>query len=81
MLRSIELDHFNHLQTFIKPRAANAGTLAEAQATAKANIPTSFSDSERTALNRDIDQATTNEQVLEAYLAYVGVKTVKRVFP
>jgi hypothetical protein len=81
MLTSLELDHFSAQQAFIKPRAAKQGSLAAAKKAALSNIPPGFPAAVKTALIGDINRCMTAQEVLSAYLKYVGIKLTDSTFP
>jgi hypothetical protein len=81
MLRSVELDHYFAQSAFIAPRAAKFADTADARTRAKTNAPPGLSSAERAVFDADIDQATTTDQVIAAYLKYAGIKLTKNAFP
>ncbi|SRR5260221_1993789 len=81
MLTSLDLDHFSAQQAFIKPRAAKQGSLAAAKKAALSNIPSGFSAAVKTALIADINGCMTTQEVISAYLKYVGIKLTGSTFP
>lgn len=80
LLRSIDLEHFNAVRQFVKDHAARHSDLDAAKAAIRAEIPPSFSDQEKAALNSDVETSTSVEQAMETYLTYVGRATFERVF-
>jgi len=81
MLRRLVLDHWNKLQTFVKPRAAALATPAAAQAQALANIPGGTKSADRAAFTADIGIASTQSEVIIVYVKYFGIAAAKLVFP
>jgi hypothetical protein len=81
MLTSLDLDHFSAHQAFIKPRATKQGNLSAAKKAALSNIPSGFSSAVRAALVADINSCTTTQEVISAYLKYVGIKLTDSTFP
>jgi hypothetical protein len=45
------------------------------------NIPSGFSSAVRAALVADINSCTTTQEVISAYLKYVGIKLTDSTFP
>jgi hypothetical protein len=81
MLRSLQLDHWNKLQTFVAPRAGAFPTVADASARALANIPAGTEPALRAAFNADISAAGTQSEVIIVYMRYFGTAACRRVFP
>jgi hypothetical protein len=81
LIRTIELDVFGQLVTFVGPRAARCATLADAQERANNNIPNTFSPAEKAALSADVARATVASDVIVAYISYAGLGLTRTVFP
>ncbi len=81
MLTSLDLDHFFFQQAFIRPRAAKHADLAAAREAALSNIPQGFAAEVKTALRADINNCTTTQEVISAYLKYVGIRLTDSTFP
>src|ERR1017187_1864869 len=58
LLRQIDLDEFNAVREFVAPYAACFSQLDEVKTMVKQNIPSSFSQEERTAFQNEIDKET-----------------------
>jgi hypothetical protein len=80
MLRSIDLDHYHEQRAFISPRAASLTDVA-ARTKAASNVPPGLPPQETAALNSDLNQATTSDQVIGVYLKYFGLRLTRTTFP
>ena len=81
MLRRLELDHWNKLQTFVASQAAAFPRVADARTEALANIPGGTKSADRAAFRADITAAGTQSEVIIVYMKYFGTAAAKRVFP
>jgi len=80
LLRLIDLDEFNGVREFVEPYAARFPNLEEVKTKVKQNIPTSFSQEERTAFQNEIDKETQVHEAMERFLRFIGKRTFVRVF-
>jgi len=81
MLRSIDLDHYHEQRAFISPRATNLTNVPAARIQATNNVPPGLTPQEAAALNSDLNQATTSDQVIGVYLKYFGLRLTRTTFP
>jgi len=81
LLRTIELDHFNNLRSYVEPRALRHNNLVHVNQLIKNGVPKSFSEYEKVAFQADVDKATTIVEVMELYIGFVGKRSFNRIFP
>jgi hypothetical protein len=79
--RSILLDEWNGLRTYIAPYVKKHKNLANNKEIAKNNIPEPLSKEEKAALEKDIDNADNVTELFELVVRNLGRKTLKRIFP
>jgi len=80
LLRTIQLDHFNTLRSFVDPRANQYNDLVVVKEEIKNNLPRAFSDREKIAFQADVDSANTVVDVMELYIGFAGRRSFNRVF-
>jgi hypothetical protein len=81
LLRTIELNHYNQLRNYIRPRASQYRDLGIAKQRMIREVPRSFAKDEVTAFKRDIDESKEVDEAMEFYLGLVGKEVFERVFP
>jgi hypothetical protein len=81
LLRTTELYHFNAGRHFIASRALKYPVLDDVKTKTKANIPGSFSSTEKAAFVADVDKAPSVDDAMELFINFLGKSTFDRVFP
>jgi len=81
LLRTIQLDHFNTLRSYIDPRANIHNDLYVVKQQITRNLPSAFSDREKIAFQADIAKATTVVDAMELYIGFAGKRSFNRIFP
>jgi hypothetical protein len=83
LLRTILIDEFNAVSTFLDDKAGRYLVLADTQKKIVDNLPASngFPKAELTALKVDIAGATTPRAAMEIYLRSFGATALSKLFP
>lgn len=83
LLRTILLDEYNAVSTYLKAKAARYPVLADVQREMVGNLPAAngFPQAERAALEVDIRQAASVRLAMEFYLRVLGVTALNKLFP
>ena len=81
LLRTVEIDEFNEVATYLEAKAKRYTKLDVVRQTIKENLPRSLPEAERAAILQDVEHAIGVRDALEIYLRAFGVSTVDRRFP
>lgn len=83
LLRTILLDEYNAVSTYLKAKAARYPVLANVQREMVDNLPPAngFPQAERAALEVDIKQAVSVRSAMESYLRVLGATALNKSFP
>ena len=81
LLRSVVLDEFAGVRSFVEPYASVYQVVDSVKSTIKKNTPPSLQGPERKAFDAAVDAATSALEAMELFLRFVGIKTFRRAFP
>jgi len=81
LLRTIDIDEFDGVRTFLNSRADKYTNLNQVRQTIMENVPQSLPPQERTAFIADVEKATTVRSAMELYLRLLGKRSFSHIFP
>jgi hypothetical protein len=81
LLKSVDIDEFNGVRTFLDEKVRKYTDLDEVQTMIKENVSQKLPDVEKMALIADVDKASSVMQAMELYLGFLGKGSFNRIFP
>lgn len=81
LLRSIDLDEFNAIRSYLEVAQKKYSDLADVKNRIKDNIPHTLAGVERKAFLTDLTEKDSALEAMELYLQTFGKKSFERVFP
>jgi hypothetical protein len=81
LLKSVDIDEFNGVRTFLDEKARIYTDLNQVRMLINNNIPQSLPGLEKTAFIADVDKASSVIVAMELYLRLLGKGSFNRVFP